>query len=43
MQTRKGSYVSVRIGYILVKKRLNFTKAENENRCLTDLTDNTTF
>ena len=27
----------------LVKYRLDFTKAENENRYLTDLTDNITF
>ena len=26
-----------------VKYRLDFTKAENENRYLTDLTDNITF
>ena len=27
----------------LVKYQLNFTKAENESRYLTDLTDNITF
>ena len=30
-----------RLGW--VKYRLDFTKAENENRYLTDLTDNITF
>ena len=28
---------------VSVKYRLDFTKAENENRYLTDLTDNITF
>ena len=43
MQTIKGNCVSVRMGYILVKYWLGFTKAENENRYLTNLTNNITF
>ena len=43
MQTIKGNCVSVRIGYVSVKYWLNFTKAENENQYLTDLTDNISF
>ena len=37
MQTIKGNYVSVRIGLILVKYQLIFTKAENENQYLTNI------
>ena len=37
MQTIKSNYVSVRIDSILVKYRLNFTKAENENQYLADI------
>ena len=37
MQTIKGNYVSVRIGKISVIYWLDFTKAENENRYLTDI------
>ena len=40
MQTIKGNYVLVRISY---KYQLSFTKTENENRYLTDLTDNISF
>ena len=40
MQTIKGNY-KYRSGS--VKYRLNFTKAENKSRYLTDLTDNITF
>ena len=36
MQIIKGNYVLV----VIVKYWLNFTKAENENQYLTDLTDN---
>ena len=43
MQTIKGNYVSVRIGQILVEYWLNFTKAENEDQYLTDLTNNISF
>ena len=31
MHPKRGNYVLVRIGQILVKYQLNFTKAENEN------------
>ena len=37
MQTIKGNYVLVDIGQTLVKYWLNFTKAENENRYLTNI------
>ena len=37
MQTVKGNYVLVRIGW------LHFTETENENRYLTDVTNNITF
>ena len=37
MQTIKSSYVLVKIGSISVKYWLNLTKAENENRFLTDI------
>ena len=40
MQTIKGNY---KYRQRLVKYQLNFTKAEDENRYLTDLTDNITF
>ena len=43
MQTIKGNYVLVSIGWILVKYWLDFTKAEKENQYLTHLTDNITF
>ena len=43
MQTVKGNYLQIRIGYILVKYWLDFTKAENKNRYLTNLTDSITF
>ena len=36
MQIIKSNYVSVKIGYIQVKYRLNFTKAENKNQYLAD-------
>ena len=32
MQTIKDNYVLAKIGLILVKYHLNFTKAENENQ-----------
>ena len=37
MQTIKGSYALVKIGEILVKYRLDFTKAENEKQYLTNI------
>ena len=37
MQTVKGNYVLVRIGW------LDFTETEKENRYLTDVTNNITF
>ena len=43
MQTIKGNYLSVKIGYTLVKYWLDFTKVENKNQYLTNLTDNITF
>ena len=43
MQTIKDYYVLVKISYISVKYWLDFTKAENKNQYLTNLTDNITF
>ena len=43
MQTIKGNNVWVRISQILVKYQLDFTKAENENQYLTNLTNNIAF
>ena len=43
MQTIKGNYVLVSIGWISVKYWLDFTKPEKEKRYLTHLTDNVTF
>ena len=43
MQAIKDYYVLVKIGYISVKYWLDFTKAENKNQYLTNLTDNITF
>ena len=37
MQTMKDNYLSVRIGQILAKYWLDFTKAQKENQYLNDI------